>query len=98
MRFEANPKAALPDAVFRMRVTKADVGYDNLVVENIGGVGGTAARWLGEAIRSGLKKWKPSIERELLAKANAAIVKNADTRDVRLSLTNLVSKLAATKK
>ncbi len=98
MRFEANPKAALPDAVFRMRVTKADVGYDNLVVENIGGVGGTAARWLGEAIRSGLKNWKPSIERELIAKANAAIVKNADTRDVRLSLSNLVSKLATTKK
>lgn len=98
MRFEANPKAVLPDAVFRMRVTKADVGYDNLVVEDIGGVGGTAARWLGEAIRSGLKKWKPSIERELLAKANAAIVKNADTREVRLSLSNLVAKLGATRK
>ena len=98
MRFEADPKAVLPDAVFRMRVTKADVGYDNLVVENIGGVGGTAARWLGEAIRSGVKKWKPSIERELLAKANAAIVKNADTREVRLSFANLVSKLAAARK
>src|SRR5262249_53081093 len=35
-------KAVLPDAVFRLRVTKAAVNYDNLSVEHIAGVGGEA--------------------------------------------------------
>ena len=30
-----------------------------------------------------MKQWRPSIERDLLAKANAAIVKTADTREIR---------------
>src|SRR5205085_10577946 len=37
-------KGLLPDVVFRLRVTKADARYDNLVVEHIAGVGGSAAR------------------------------------------------------
>jgi hypothetical protein len=37
-----------------------------------------------------MKQWHPHVERDLLAKANAAIVKAADTREVRLSLGNLL--------
>jgi hypothetical protein len=92
IRLEANPKSFLPDTVFRLRVLKANVSYDNLVVEHIAGIGGTGARLFGETIRSTLKQWKPSIERELLAKANAAIVKAADTREVRISLSSLLPK------
>ena len=98
VRLENNPKSFLPDTVFRLRVTRADVSYDNLVVMHIAGIGGSGARLLGEGIRSSLKQWKPSIERELLAKANAAIVKAADTREVRLSLGSLLSKFEAPKK
>jgi hypothetical protein len=92
MRLEKNPDSFIPDTIFRLRVTKADVSYDNLVVEHIAGIGGTGARWVGEALRSTLKQWKPSIERELLARANAAVVKAADTREVRLSLGGLVKR------
>ncbi len=91
MRLESNPKSFIPDTVFRLRVTKADVSYDNMVVEHIAGIGGTGARLLGEALRSALKQWKPSIERNLMTRADAAIVKAADTREVRLSLGNLMS-------
>ena len=98
MRLEKNPQSFIPDTVFRLRVIKADVSYDNLVFEHLAGLGGTGARWTGEALRGLLKQWKPSIERELLAKANAAILKAADTRDVRISLGNLISQLAETKK
>jgi hypothetical protein len=80
----------LPDFVFRLRIVKADLGYDNLVVEHIAGIGGSGARMIGEAIRSGIKQWKPSLERELLSRASAAIVKAADTREVRLGLDGLV--------
>jgi hypothetical protein len=90
IRLEKNAQSFIPDTIFRLRITKADVSYDNLVVEHIAGIGGTCARWLGEALRSTLKQWKPSIERELLARANAAIVKAADTREVRLSLSGLL--------
>jgi hypothetical protein len=85
-------KGLLPDLVFRLRVTKADISYDNLVVEHIAGVGGSAARLIGEAVHGTLKHCKPSLERELLARADATIVKAADTREVRLGLSGLVKK------
>ena len=87
----AEPKAGsfLPDIVFRLRVTKAQVAYDDLVVEHVAGIGGTAAKVIGETFHDAMNQWKPSIERNLLEKANAAIVKAADTREVRIGLSGL---------
>jgi hypothetical protein len=84
-------KDFLPDAVFRMRVPRADLRYDNVVVEHTAGVGGDAARILGDAMIDGLKQWRPDLERNMLAKANAAIVKAADTKEVRVNLMSLFS-------
>jgi hypothetical protein len=89
-RLETNG-TLLPDAVFRLRVTCADLHFDNLVVEHAGGVGGEAARLLGDAVQGSLREWHPSLERELFARANAAIVKAGDTQEVRLSLSSLFS-------
>ena len=85
-------KGLFPDLVFRLRVTSAHVSYDNLVVEHVAGVGGSAARLTGEAVRSALRQWKPSLERDLLARADAAILKAADTREVRIGLGGLLKK------
>ncbi len=85
LKMEAG-KSIIPDIVFRLRVVKSDLRYDNLVVEHVAGIGGSGAKVLGDALQSHLKQWHPSLERDLLAKANAAIVKAADTREVRLSL------------
>ncbi|HEY7329610.1 MAG TPA: hypothetical protein VH592_18370 [Gemmataceae bacterium] len=82
----------LPDAVFRLRVLQAESGYDNFVVEHIAGVGGEAAKLLGDAAHGTIKQWRPSMERDLLAKANAAIVKAGDTKEVRISLAKLLGK------
>jgi hypothetical protein len=90
-RLETTDKL-VPDFVFRLRIVKAELSYDNLVVEHIAGIGGSGARLLGEAVRSSLKQWKPSLERDLLERANSAIVKAADTREVRLGLGGLVRK------
>jgi hypothetical protein len=79
----------LPDAVFLLHVTQAQVSYDNLVVEHIGGIGGEAAKLIGDGLKGGLHQWRPSLEKELLAKADAAIVKAADTKEVRVSLSQL---------
>jgi hypothetical protein len=82
----------LPDAVFRLRVLQSQSDYDNFVVEHIAGVGGEAAKLLGDAARRSVQKWRPSMEHELLAKADAAIVKAGDTKEVRVSLSKLWSK------
>jgi hypothetical protein len=82
----------LPEAVFRLRVLQADVGYDNFVVEHIAGVGGGAAKVLGETLHATLQRLRPSLERRLLEKANAAIVKAGDTKEVRVSLLSLLGK------
>jgi hypothetical protein len=78
------------DLVFRIRVQRSDLRLENLVVEHVAGVGGDAAKLLGDAVKHSLREWHPSLERDLLAKANAAIVKAGDTKEVRLSLFNLM--------
>jgi hypothetical protein len=83
----------LPDAVLRLHIVRADLGYDNLVVEHAAGLGGTAARLLGEAVRGGLHRFHPSVERGLLEKADAAIVRAGDTHEVRISLSRLFNRL-----
>src|SRR5581483_7741947 len=45
-RLEATDKL-LPDLVFRLRVVKAELTYDNLVVEHVAGIGGSGARLVG---------------------------------------------------
>jgi hypothetical protein len=81
----------LPEVVFRFRVLASDAGYDGFVVEHIGGVGGDLAKVLGKAAHDTLHQWKPSLERNLLSKANAAILKAGDTRDIHLSLEKLLN-------
>lgn len=79
-----------PELVFRLRVVQARVAYDQFVMEHVAGIGGEAAKLLGDTIRKGIEQWHPSIERNLLAKAEAALVKAGDTREVRVGLNGLV--------
>jgi hypothetical protein len=96
-RLESNG-TFLPDAVLRLRVLQADLHYENLVVEHIAGVGGEAAQLIGDAIKTGLHQWHPSLERDLLVRANEAIVKAGDTKEVRLSLAKLFARGAPASK
>jgi hypothetical protein len=83
-------KSFIPDVVFRLRVTDAKVWYKDLEFERVAGIGGDAAPILGEALHDALDRFRPSLERDLLKKASAAIVKAADTKEVRLSLGGLL--------
>jgi hypothetical protein len=84
-----NTGGFLPDTVFRLRVLQADLRYDNLVCEHIAGFGGSTAKVIGELIVASLKKFHPFLERKLLTRADAAIVKAGDTKEVRISLGKL---------
>jgi len=87
----------LPDAVLRLRVTKADLQYDNLVVEHAAGFGGAAAKLMGDAAHRIVNEFKPNLEQDLIAKADAAIVKAADTKELRVKLSDLLKSKAKPK-
>jgi hypothetical protein len=76
----------LPEMILRLRVLRSNTAYDQLVVEHLPGIGGKAAKILGEVVIESMKKWHPGIERNLLEKLNAAIVKAGDSKDVRVGL------------
>jgi hypothetical protein len=90
-RLEKN-RTFFPDTVFRLRVVRSDLKYDNLVVEHIAGVGGGAARLLGDAAHAAVNRWRPSVERNLVQRVNAAIVRAGDTREIRIGLGSLFKK------
>jgi hypothetical protein len=80
-------EALLLDMIFRLRVIHADANYDHFVTEHIAGLAGDAARLLGDTLQ---KVMHHSLEKQVLSKANTAIVKAADTKDIRLSLVSVL--------
>jgi hypothetical protein len=87
----AKPNSLIPDVSFRVRVTSADLSYRNLECEHTLGVGGEAAKVMGKAVYEVLKKVKPDFEKSLLEKANAAVVKAADTKEVKVEFDKLLT-------
>ena len=85
----------VPDLVLSIRATKAAVTYDNLVVEHAAGMGGDAARLMGEGVKKALHELRPGLEASWLAKADAAVVKAGHAREVRLNLAKLVQDATA---
>jgi hypothetical protein len=82
-------KGLLPDVTLTVRVTSADLSYDDLVVDHTAGIGGDAARVVGDLILKTAKAVKPDLEADLLGKAEAAIVKAAGTREFKVALDKL---------
>ena len=79
-----------PDITMRLRVTEADLSYDQLVVEHTAGVGGDLAKTLGKTAIDLVNQWKPSLQKKLLEKANQAVVRVGDTKEIKLGLGNLL--------
>lgn len=80
----------IPDLVFRMRVLDAKLTYDGFKVEHVAGVGGDMAKVLGNAAHDMVKQVRPSLERNMLEKAEKAIIKAGDTKEVKVSLGKLL--------
>jgi hypothetical protein len=88
-RLEVAKGSRLPELVFRVRVLSATLGYDNFVAEHVNGIGGEMAEWLGDAGKGLMHRIRPSVERNLLERGGAAIVKAADTKEVRVGFGKL---------
>jgi hypothetical protein len=82
----------LPDLAITFKAVDARVNYDNLVMENINGIGGDAARITGDVVHHALHRWKPSMERHVLERAREAVLKAGQSREVHVSLAKLLSK------
>jgi hypothetical protein len=80
----------LPNVVFRMRVLDAKLGYDQFQVDHTAGVGGDAAKIIGDGLHDTLKLLVPSLEKDLKEKAQKAILKAGDTKEVKLGLGKLL--------
>jgi len=80
----------LPEVVFRMRVLDAKLSYDEFRVDHTAGVGGDLAKVMGDALHDTIKLWMPSLEKDMKAKAQQAIVKAGDTKEVKLGLGRLL--------
>jgi len=82
--------SVIPNFILRVRVTKADLHYHDFKCEHTLGVEGKPAEVMGKAVLEFIKKAKPNLEKDMLAQANAGIVKAADTKEIRIELDKLL--------
>lgn len=90
-RLDWAPGKLLPTQILRVKVTKADLSYDHLKIEHTAGLGGEAAELIGDTVLAAVKRMKPSLEKDLIEKANAAVVKAGDSKEIRLEMEKLLS-------
>src|SRR6266404_197450 len=74
-------KGPIPDIIFHLKVTNANLSYSGLDFVHIGVIGGDGADVIGHALLDTVKALKPSLEKELLAKADAALVKAGNNKE-----------------
>jgi hypothetical protein len=88
---EPKPGSLLPNIVLKVHVISAELYYDKLVVDHTAGLGGEAAKALGEFTIGIIKAVKPHLEKDLLEKAQASIVKAAQKNELTLTLDKLMA-------
>jgi hypothetical protein len=87
---EFKPGSFVPDVVLKITTTDAKIFYDDLVIDHTAGFDGEDAKAIGDMLIDFIKTAVPGLEKELLERGNAAIVKAAGTREVRLELDKLM--------
>jgi hypothetical protein len=76
----------IPEVTIKFKATEAKLSYENVVVEKTAGIDGPAAALLGDLVLKTIKAVTPDLEKDLLEKANAAIVKAAGEREFKVTL------------
>jgi hypothetical protein len=97
-KLEFKPGSLVPDVILKITTTDAKLFYDKLVIEHTAGLDGADAQAVADWVLDLVKKIKPDLEKELLEKGNAAIVKAAGTKEIKLQLDKLIKAGAVSKK
>jgi hypothetical protein len=80
-----------PTVTLKVQVTKAELYYEKLVIDHTAGLDGDAAKAIGDVAIQIVKAIKPNLEKDLLEKADAAIVKAAQKKELTLTLDKLMA-------
>ena len=84
------PGSLLPDVTLTIKVTDAKLFYDKIVIDHTAGLDGEDARAVGDLVIDLVKKVAPDLERQLLEKANAAIMKSVGSKEIKVPLDKLL--------
>ncbi len=95
---EFKPGSLFPEIALKITTTDAKLFYDKLVIDHTAGLDGEDAKKVGDLVIDFVKTNMPELEKQLLEKGNAAIVKAAGTKEVRLQLDKLMKAGVAPKK
>jgi hypothetical protein len=95
---EFKPGSLFPDVALKITTTDAKLFYDKLVIDHTAGLDGADAKAMGDFVIDTIKSVKPELEKQLLEKANAEILKAAGTKEVKLQLDKLIGAGLAPKK
>lgn len=76
----------VPDLTIKFKATDAELSYDELVIDKAAGFDGPVMKALAEQVVQTVKTVKPDLEKDLLEKANAAILKAAGTREFKVAM------------
>ena len=88
---EFKPGSFLPEVVLKITTTEAKIFYEKVLIDHTAGLDGEDAKKVGDLVVDLVKSVKPDLERQLLEKGNAAILKAAGTKEVRVKLDKLLS-------
>lgn len=87
-----------PEVVLTVKATDAKLFYDKLIIDHTAGLDGEDAKKAGEFVLDLVKGVKPDLEKQLLDKANAGIVKAASSKEIKVPLDKLFATPAPAKK
>ncbi|AMV28394.1 hypothetical protein VT84_28580 [Gemmata sp. SH-PL17] len=87
---EKLPGSFFPKVTLLIKVTDAKLFHDKIIIDHTAGLDGEDAKAAGDFVLDTVKTLKPDLEKQLLDKANAAIMKGAGSKEIRLELDKLL--------
>lgn len=87
---EKVPGSFFPNVTLTIKVTDAKLFYDKLVIDHTAGLDGEDAKSAGDFVLDLVKSVKPDLEKQLLEKANAAIMKSVGSKEIKVELDKLL--------
>ncbi len=88
---EAKQGAFLPEITLTIKVTDAKLFHDKIYIDHTAGLDGPDAQKAGDFVLEVAKIVKPDLEKQLLDKANAAVMKAVGSKEIKVQLDKLIA-------
>lgn len=85
LKMEPGPRQ-LPDVAVVFEVNSIHLAYEQLSFDHLAGLGGEAAEQLGKLLVSAIRQLKPSLERDLVQRLEAGLLRAAQKKEWKVSL------------